>query len=89
MTKNTKVKESFKKNMNEESLHLKVILNLNQNMKLTNLNMNRNLILIIFHLNQKNKITKKRSTDEEDEIEERDFKKIRNVIHKMFPSKYG
>tara|TARA_B100001093_G_scaffold195423_2_gene187889 strand:+ start:19781 stop:21964 length:2184 start_codon:yes stop_codon:yes gene_type:complete len=37
---------------------------------------------------KKNKISKKKKDVIDDEMQEKDFKKIRDVIHKMFPTKY-
>ena len=91
MTKNIKVKESSKKNMNKkksapqsDSESESEYETYSESEYESESDSN-----YIPPKSKKNKMTKKKKfIDDEDDIEEKDFKKIRNVIHKMFPSKY-
>ena len=90
MTKNTKVKESFKKNMNKKKSAPQTDSDSESEYETYSESEyeSESDSNYIPPKSKKNKISKKRKEFIDDEMEERDFKKIRNVIHKMFPSKY-
>jgi len=88
MTKNTKVKESFKKNMNKKKSAVQSDSESDSEYETYSESESDSDSNYIPPKSKKNKISKKRKEFIDDEMEEKDFKKIRNVIHKMFPSKY-